>query len=145
MKLLIKIFTAALLVSLSTQAHSLEKLKLMDVVSEPEGNLKREIYLELDKNRHIRSLEILVDGKLDMKASAEDFEKGEVLITNVRGFDSVFLNCIRCDTDKARLELRYLQNRATGKFITKTIEIKRMGAEKGFRDRTKEQLKNQSL
>ena len=129
MKTLLKLVTSlALFLLINSNAYSLEKVKLMEVISEPEGNLKRTVYIEINDNKKIQSLEIYIDDKLEVKATAEQIKKGEVLLTRVAGFDSVFLDCQKCFEDKGVLTLRYLVNGAAQKFENTEIEIKRMGA-----------------
>tara|TARA_B100001094_G_C18124663_1_gene768806 strand:- start:150 stop:437 length:288 start_codon:yes stop_codon:yes gene_type:complete len=90
---------------INSDAYSSEKIKLMEVISEPEGDLTRSVYLLVKKNRKIEGLEIYIGEKLDVKATAKELKKNDILRGGIIGLDYVFLHCDQCFSEKSQLNL----------------------------------------
>lgn len=122
-KILTILLSLSLLSVSALAKEELKRIKLLEVISEPEDGLKRLVYLYTDHRDEIQRLDIEIDGKVSLSTSVSEMKKHEVLMANVLGFDSVFLSCEPCRKNQKEINLKYLLNAATGKFRTKKIRI----------------------
>ncbi len=105
--------------------EDLRRIKLLEVISEPEDGLRRFVYLYTDQRSIIKRLDVEIDGKVNVSADALEMKNNEILMANVLGFDSVFLSCDPCTKNKKEINLKYLLNGATGKFRTKKLRLEK--------------------
>ena len=66
--------------------------------------MKRQVYLYTNNESEIKRLDVEIDGKVNVSANAHEMQNNEILMANVRGFDSVFLSCDPC-TKKRKKKL----------------------------------------
>ena len=112
---------------INSYAYSYEKIKLMEFISEPEGDLTRFVCLLVNKNRQIDFLEIYIGEKLDVKATAEELKKNDILLARIIGLDSFFPHCDRYFSENGQLNLRYLVNGSSGRFEFTSMKSKKDG------------------
>ena len=103
--------------------EEIKRIKLLEVISEPEEGLKRVIYLHIDQKSEIKRLDVDIEGKTSVSANVLEMKNNEILMANVLGFDSVFLSCDPCTKTQKEINLKYLLNGATGKFRTKKLRL----------------------
>ena len=54
--------------------EQLKRIKLLEVISEPEDGLKRQVYLYTNNESEIKRLDVEIDGKVNVSAEAHEMQ-----------------------------------------------------------------------
>ena len=107
----------------SLASESYKKIRLLDVISEPEGGLERQVFLYIDSESEIVRLDVEINEKVMVSASGEEIAKNKIPMVDSPAFESVMMTCDPCSKVRKDINLRYLLNGATGIYRTKTLRL----------------------
>ncbi len=97
--------------ALSSFAFAEGKLDhIVKIISEPEGGLIHNLYIETDENGNATHLQGHSD-KGRSRFSIEELKKGYVVMAKESGYDAVLIHCGDCTADKGgKVDFKYLHN-----------------------------------
>ena len=71
----------------SLASESYKKIRLLDVISEPEGGLERQVFLYIDSESEIVRLDVEINGKVMVSASGEEIAKNKIPMVDSPGLN----------------------------------------------------------
>jgi hypothetical protein len=117
------------LLGLQNLAHAgsqpLEKIMLVDILSEPENNLHHQLYLHLNDAGDVEQIS-RVSLESEQVFTLNDLLTKEVVLAQSSGLDAVLLSCVGCDPNVGgTLVLRYIYNGVTRNYRSFQMHIQR--------------------